>query len=269
MQLSKHIQHWLIILAFLSGSYFLSRLNEKPIVFITKQESTFNVDSNFLLYFNLGQKRLISSLLWIATILESDHDHYKNKDLNSWMFLRFKNISIIEPEFKLTYSFGGPYLSIIKDDLEGASYIYDRGLSMFPMDQNLLYNAGFHYYFEVGDFDKAYPILKKLNTFSNNSPMMVSTLARLEANSGNLNDAFMVLSQYQDSFPKDSIVWKKIYEYRYSLKAEIDLNCLNNKLSNCSMADLDNNPYIFKKDQFYSQKEWIPFKRNVAKSRQE
>ena len=102
MKNSKHISNGLLYLimgAALVSSWHISQKIEKPALFVSKQQSSFNVDNKFWSNFHFGQKRLISSLYWIATILESDHEHYKGKNLNSWMFLRFNTISGLEPNF--------------------------------------------------------------------------------------------------------------------------------------------------------------------------
>lgn len=261
MKNSKTFANLLIALFFiaaLSASFLALQRTEKSLLFISKQQSTLNIDNNFLSYVNLGQKRLISSLLWIATIIESDHDHYKEKDLNSWMFLRFNTISVMEPLFKETYIFGGQYLSIIKDDLPGASYIYDKGLKLYPNEYTLLRDAGFHYYFEVGNFQKAHSIYKKLINYAEATPLMISTLARMESQEGNLDDAFnLLMARYQQIPDKESVVAKKVLHNLYAIKAERDLDCLNRpKTSDCQPNDLEGNPYYLSKDGYRAAREW-------------
>lgn len=264
MRISKYIRDntiLMIALVSLSGSYFFSQKTDKPLIFIPKQVSSFNIENQFLDHFNLGQKRLISSLLWIATILESDHEHYKGKDLNSWMFIRFRTISHLEPKFYETYNFGGPYLSIIKDDLAGASYLYKKGLQYYPNDYNLLKNASFHFYYEALDYDQAYIVLKKLSAHPNTPPAMLSSLARIESQNGKLEDAFnILLSSYESLRDKEGFLAKKMREHLYAIKAEIDLTCLNSNSLNCSRKDLNNETYYLVKDKFRARKEWVPFR---------
>jgi hypothetical protein len=264
MKLSKYLRD-VISVAFigagLSGAYFVSKTLTVPPMQITKQQSSLNLDTDFLKYFNLGQKRLYSSLFWIATILESDHDHYKGKNLNSWMYLRFLTISNLEPKFLPTYTFGGPYLSIIKDDLEGASMIYDKGLSLYPDDYNLLSNAAFHYQFEKIDHDKSYKLYEKLSTSPKATVNQISSLARLKANDGNLETAYELLQNLYSQQPdSNSFLSKKIWGFLYALKAENDLKCLNNKNRNCNLKDLDNDFYIHENDIYRAKKVWTPYR---------
>lgn len=249
----------LIILASLSTSYLVCRLVEKPYLSISKQDSSYNINSTFWTYLNLGQKRLISSLLWVATILDADVEHYKKRDLNSWIFLRFSTISMLEPLFRETYSFGAPYLSIAKDDLSGASYLYERGLKFYPDDYTILYNASFHYYFESHEYDKAEATLEKLVKHPKTPTFAFTSLARIKANQTNLKDAFIFLSEYLTKQSPDSFIYKKIEEYLYSLKAEIDLQCLNAKEINCSKVDYDGRPYLELNGHYQAAKKFVPF----------
>lgn len=240
----------------------INRGLSKPIIVITKQNEAWNLNVEMIKNFNLGFRRLESSLLWISTILESDQEHYKKKDLNSWMFLRFNSISELEPKFYENYSFGGIYLSIIKDDLPGATVIYNKGLSHYGNDFALLRDAGFHFYFEVGDFDRAYKIYSKLKGNPRASSTVISTLARLEKSHGNPEAAFnLLLDKYNQLSDKKSFLAVKIQMHLYALKAEIDLNCLNSvSEKNCSTKDFNGDTYFKKNGSYQSIKPWEPFR---------
>ncbi len=159
---TKSLIHYLIIFLLLVVSGFIHQQQQLPLFEISKQESSLNFKKEILLTAHLGLKRLISSILWIKTLIESDHVHYKKNDLNDWMYLRFKTIIELDPYFKQAYIFGGIYLSVIKDDDQGAKEIYDRGLEKFPDEYELLLNGGFHYYFELKDHKRAYELLKQI-----------------------------------------------------------------------------------------------------------
>lgn len=263
MKISKFFQQSSILLAsfgLLASATYINNSNPMPHPFISKQDSTTNFKNNFFQFFNLGQKRLITSLLWISTILESDIDHYKEKNLNSWMYLRFKTISILEPLFFENYAFGGPYLSVIKDDITGASDVFNLGINQYPDDLGLLQNAAFHFYFEAHDFKRAGEIHRHLIKMPKISPVIYSNLARMEHDSGNIEDAYKILENHYNSLnDKNSRIALKIRENLYSLKAEIDLNCLNNKKHNCQKFDLDHDKYLFDGSTFRAKKPWAKF----------
>lgn len=272
MSLSKIVKaHYLLVLSVILLGYasVVSRKYEKPYLFITKQEDSLNFNDKLLANYNLGLKRLISSVLWISTILESDNDHYKQKDLNSWMYLRFNSISNLEPLFYENYLFGGTYLSIIKDDLEGASMIYDKGLSYYGGEYELLRDAGFHYYFEVENYNRAYEIYSRLKNHPKTSPLVISALARMEKAQGNVDEAYqLLLNRYNQTADKGSFIAIKLADHLYSLKAERDLTCLNSKTpANCETVDFLGNNYIKKNGVYVSVKPWQPFKIKRKKGR--
>jgi tetratricopeptide (TPR) repeat protein len=234
--------------------------SERPYLQISKQESSLNFNEQLLSRFNLGLKRMLSATLWISTILESDVEHYKGKDLNSWMFLRFNSISILDPNFYENYVFGGSYLSIVKDDIVGASIIYNKGLELFPDDYELLKSAGFHFYFEANDKKTAYPIYKKLKELNPNNPTFSTTFARMMAAEGNLEDALATLDEFQLKHSLDSVIGEKIFNFRYAIRAELDLQCLNSGASGCKTHDLEGNPYFKKNEQYVALKAWTPYR---------
>ena len=161
--LKKSTSYYILLSLFFL--FFSINANKKlalPTINISKQLAASNFNPEFTRIFSLGQKRLLSSLLWSKTLLESDVDHYKSHDLNSWLFLRFRTLMTLEPNFYEVYLYGGQYLSVIKDDLNGATYLFDRGLEKFPNDYKMLYHAGFHFYTETKDFSKAKNIFTKL-----------------------------------------------------------------------------------------------------------
>ena len=116
----------LSILFFLIYSWNLKKNNPRPIIKVSEQNSQINFNKNALKVLSLGQARLISSIIWVQTLMESDLEHYKNNDLNSWMYLRFDSITQLDPLFYEAYLWGGIYLSIVKDDAYGAKSLYQK-----------------------------------------------------------------------------------------------------------------------------------------------
>jgi len=212
---------------------------------ITKQDSAVNFNISFLKILAMGNKRLFTDILWITTLLESDHSHYKNKDLNSWMFLRFKSIIELDPQFLKAYQFGGQYLSIIKDDLFGAEIIFDSGLEVFPEDYLLNFNSGFLQAFELGNSAKAIKNYGSILSHPKTPIYVKSIINKLRYNESNdLDLAYkLVLETYLNT---DEIFLKeKLKTDLYAIKATIDLNCLNSLNSNsCNLKDHNGTLYI-------------------------
>ena len=263
MNINKVFDNFKILFIAFSALTIANSFNlksERPYLQVSKQESSINFNEQLIAKFNLGLKRLMAASLWISTILESDIEHYKGKDLNSWMFLRFNSISILDPQFYENYVFGGTYLSIVKDDIVGASIIYKKGLELFPYDFELLKSAGFHFYFEANDKEQAFPIYQKLKKLRPDNPYFTATLSRMIAAEGNLEDALEILTELQSKHSLDSLVGSKIFGFRYAIRAELDLACLNSAAKGCRTHDLSGNAYIKKSSGFVAAKNWTPYR---------
>jgi len=249
----------LLSICLLIGAGFLNEALIKPELNIKKQESAININSDFVKFLNGGNSRLLADLLWIITLLESDLEHYQQKDLNSWMYLRFKTIMSLDPLFLQNYQFGGKYLSIVKDDILGAKEIFDKGLKIYPDDYELLFNAAYLYGFELQNDKEAYKLYLKVAKFPQ-APSYIKTLAyklRFESNQ-NLEFALKFL---EDTFKteKDIFLKKKILKDMYAIRAQIDLNCLNSNNKNCNKLDMDGKKYIESNGKFIAPKKFIKY----------
>ncbi len=260
---SKNSNNFLILIMgsvfFIAANILQSKIH-RPILVISKQQSAVTLNQNFINFFSLGNKRLISDMIWIQTLLESDTEKYGLHDKNSWMFHRFRSISELDPLFYQNYLWGGQYLSIVKDDLEGASEIYGRGLIHFPNDYKLNFNNGFNYYFELGEFEKGLYYLKKIVNHPDLPDPLKHVINKLEfETSGDYDTAlnFLILSYEQNS---DETIRKKLLAEIYSLKAEKDLNCLNKGELGCDKNDAEGIPYVFKNGTYKAHKEFTPFR---------
>jgi len=193
-----------------------------PPIKTTKQDSTTNLNYQIYQFGHSGYRRFLSSWLWVATIIQSDEEHYKTRDLNSWMFHRFYTISILEPKFYENYKFGALYLSVVKDDIPGASIMYEKGMQEYPEDFNLWYDAGFHFRFEAKNLDKARAIYQKLKEIPSNKHMVYTSLAKLEALNGNFKVAYEIArEQYEKYKDNNSFLAAKFYNYMEEFKAKI------------------------------------------------
>jgi hypothetical protein len=248
-------------------NYLKYKIKPQSIV-LNRQKTAINFAPSFYTLFNLGQKRLISSYLWINTLLNSDIDHYENDKLDSWFYLRLETITNIDQRFYEAYLYGGQYLSVIKDDKKGAELIFTKGLKQFPQDYDLNFYTGFHYYFELGlpkvalkHYEKIYRNPKTQRV----APYLPSLVAKLKISQGySLKNAFNILSTtlLQST---DERLREKIKKSLYALKAEIDLKCLNQQDSNkksCKLTDYQGNPYIHdvKSNTYSARQLWKPFR---------
>lgn len=234
----------IFVICICSANFLHFKFKKKQIV-IDKQESAINLKEDLLLLFSIGQNRLLSDLLWITTLLESDLKHYKKRDYNSWLYLRFLSIANLDPLFLRNYQFGGQYLSIIKDDLYGAKEIFERGLSYYPNDFDLNFNAAFLYAFELVEPKRAIELYENLIRLNKAPKYIISIVNKLKyEKTGNIELAYELVKESLNRIEHGSKVYAKLKKDLYSIKATIDLKCLNNQKENCDKLDANGNEYI-------------------------
>lgn len=257
------------ILIIVSPLNYINKTIIRPPITVAIDEKAINFNTTFLQLFSLGNKQLIGSLFWVKTLLDSDLQHYKNKDLNSWMFLRFDTITDLSPRFYEAYLYGGQYLSIVKDDDFGAERIYQKGLIEFPEDFWLNFNGAYHYYFELHQISKAQKLYRKIQYHElakKHYPYLPSVVAKISALKGDIYTAQQLLKLAYKRAPENSKIKQKFYISLYAIKAEIDLQCLNDfrsERSTCERLDLDGSPYIRGSDGngiYYAVKKWKKFR---------
>jgi tetratricopeptide (TPR) repeat protein len=236
------------ILFFISN--WLCQFSEKPVLITSKQESAQNFNYNFLKYISLGNRRMFADWIWVQTLLESDLEHYKRNDLNNWMYIRFNTILTLDPKFLEAYQFGGQYLSIIKDDDLGAIDIYTKGLSMYPEDYFLIWNTGFHYYYELGDYEAAAKLFEKILYHKRSPNYLPSILAKLKNKGGDYETALKILENSFQKSPDNSPMKYKFAQNILSLKVSHDLNCLNNNVVNCVLYQPSEIQYVLKDGKY-------------------
>jgi hypothetical protein len=244
------------------AGYLNQNLN-KPKIIVPKQKSAVNINDQVLLVVSAGQRRLLSSFFWITTLLESDLDRFRSEqseDKYSWLFFRFKTIATLEPRFLNAYIFGGKYLNIVTDDLEGSNYIFMKGLETYPDNFELNYNLAYLLAFEMGRFKEAAFYYSKIVDDPKSPVHTRSLIAKLQYQSGTgLDEAYKaVLDLYQRE--KTDFLKVKYRKDLYAIKAEIDLNCLNLLKKGCSKRDFDSNPYLYGNGKYYSAKQYARYK---------
>jgi tetratricopeptide (TPR) repeat protein len=233
---------------------------KRPEIIVSKQASAVNINTIFLRLLSFGNKRLIADTLWIQTLLESDLEFYKGDPFNNWMYLRFSSIAELDPKFYENYLWGGQYLSIIKDDLEGAADIMNRGLAKFPDDYRLNFNQGFNYYFEMENIEKAIPYLERVENHPSAPRFITSLLIKLKHESG--ADPLLTIAIIKEAYDKteDQTLKNKLAKDLYALKAEIDLNCLNQHKPNCDLKDAHGEYYVLNNGTYHAVTPYSPYK---------
>ncbi|MDZ4081753.1 MAG: hypothetical protein U1E10_02365 [Bdellovibrionales bacterium] len=79
----------------------------------------------------------------------------------SWVFQMLNAITDLAPRWRLPYASGAIMLSVVVDDREGASHIFEKALKQFPDDYSLNYRAAYHFLWEEKVPEKAAKYLLK------------------------------------------------------------------------------------------------------------
>ncbi len=259
-----------IVTIFFTFFNILYKPSKKPIFYVSKQKETINFDTDFMRFGSIGQYRMLSSLLWVETLLFSDLEKYKNRDLKSWMYLRLNNIVRLDPFFYDAYVWGGIYLAIIKDDLLGAADLYEEGLKHFPDDYLLNFYAAFNYFHQLDNKPRAIELLEKIEHHPKAPPLIHRLVARLKADTGEMEAAFIALHTVYQTTPEGNLR-KRLFEDLYAIRAEIDLNCLNNQneKKECVREDFEGKPYITTNGKYKAQRQWKPYRSRATASQKQ
>lgn len=235
-------------------SFYLMSLTTYPKIDITKQDSAFNLNQDILKIASLGQKRMLADILWVKTLLESDLEHYSKKDLSSWMYLRFKSIAELDPKFYENYLYGGQYLMIVKDDIPGAEKILTKGAEFYPNDYHLNFTTGYLYALEIGNLKKSLIYYERIKDAPQRPQNFDSFLAKIMNESLGREEALLYSIESLKRTPEDTPIFKKIRSNIYSLRASLDLECLNSRDNkNCNRLDYFNTPYLYKNGSYTSK----------------
>lgn len=238
----------------------LHRSSPMPRFDLEMQDKAININQDMLRIFSLGNKRLISNLIWVQTLLQSDEVQYRRGDKKNWMYLRFKTIAELDPLFYHNYLWGGTYLSIIKDDIHAATEIFDQGLHFYPDDFELNYRQGFNYYFEAGEFQKGLKHLEKIEHYPQTPHPIKLVINKLRFETSFNYDVALSYLFVSLQKEKDPVLIKKLSNDFYALKAERDLKCLNANEANCDRKDAEGNWYIKVNQDWKAPKEFKPYR---------
>src|SRR5690606_26711251 len=136
-----------------------------------------------------------------------------------WGYHMLNLITEIAPRFHLAASIGPISLSVIADDIEGATALFEKALKLFPNDWLLHYQAGYHHLFELEDKGAALAHFERANLLG--APGWLPLLiARLHSELGRQAVAVSVLK---------SLVEKGHHDRRVIERAEGKLKSLSKK----------------------------------------
>lgn len=158
--------------------------------------------------FAFGYQETIADLLWIRLLQDIDIcETAKNgvahpgdgtneggapKCRFGWVYQMVDAITTLTPHWKLPFRTGALMLSIVVDDIDGATKIFEKGIALYPYDYSLNYNGAYHYIWEVKNPKRASELL--IAAAKSGGPAWLYSLAgKLISEEGKIDLAIQVL----------------------------------------------------------------------------
>ena len=180
-------------------------------------------------HFSFGYKDNIADSLWLRVIQNYDHcDQQRlkahglvkgkdqpifgpNRVMNcerGWVYQMLKVIMTMSPRFEAPALSGGVILSVLVDDIEGATEIFDIATKNHPTNWSVWYRAAYHHLYETENKERAAEMLIRAGQYG--APSWVFSLAsRLYTEAGKLELArSMILSLLKDMKDDDPMADK-------------------------------------------------------------
>lgn len=139
----------------------------------------------------------------IEDVVNREHKQRVGRCENSWVFHMIDAITELAPSFRIPYATGGTILSVAVDDIAGATQIWSKAVGRFPADWRILYNASYHYLYEVGDRTEAARLL--VESSKNGGPYWLDLLAsRLYSKTGKAALGKAVMMEFLEKNPEQA-----------------------------------------------------------------
>ena len=165
--------------------------------------------------FTFGFAISIADGLWLRYLQASDYcDQVIDRTASgssickpqSWLYQNLNLATDLDPVFDpMMYRMGALSLTVIINDFEGASLLFDKGVKNHPKDWTLLYSAAYQAYFEEKNLKKAADLYAR--AAENGAPDWVGVMAgRLAAEGGDFEYAKKVLQTMIDTHQDEKLI---------------------------------------------------------------
>lgn len=139
-------------------------------------------------YLHFGYNEPIADSLWLRAIQDFDYCEAEIAAQvcqgSGWLYQMLDTITNLSPQYRIVYATGASTLSVIVNDIEGASKFFDKAVIAFPKDWPILYRAAYHALIEEKNNRKAADLLVAAAKNGGNS-WFNSLAAKLYGESGN------------------------------------------------------------------------------------
>lgn len=187
-----------------------------------------------LRHFTLGFDELLADSLWLRLIQDYDLCEQQRAEEGAprigvnrvsdcrkgWVFHMLNVITELAPKFRMPYATGGVALSVLVDDVEGATILINKAVRRFPHDWPILYRASYHFLFELDDKSRAAELM--VRAAQNGGPDWLPLLAaRLYTKAGKAYLGHSVLSHFEKQYG-DNPGLEKLRERLRDLRSKLE-----------------------------------------------
>ena len=169
-----------------------------------------------LKYFTFGYSELVADTIWLRTIQDFDYCENKIERVRArneapdwrcdhgWVFHMIDTVTELAPRFRDAYLSGGLFLSILVNDISGATTVFDKGVARFPSDGKINYYAGYHALIEEKNEKKAAGLFEA--AVRNGAPAWVAGLAaNIYKKEGKLEISKQIIIETLDRSPDPAV----------------------------------------------------------------
>ncbi len=148
---------------------------------LTPLQAQYHADSIRRLSF--GFDHAIASLLWVRLLQQASHEKISG-DRVSWEYAQLAAIVRLNPGFLKAYSFGSAFLSVFRQDVEGATRLLRAWVARQPTYWRAQSSLGYHLFAEAGQYEEASRHILLASQLEGAPPYLASLGVRLLSEKG-------------------------------------------------------------------------------------
>lgn len=184
-----------------------------------------------LKHYAFGFQDSMADSLWIRYIQDIEKCQMLGRETDGkspcskgWGYQMLEQITELAPKFRMPYAVGPLSLSIIVDDYDGASLLFEKAIKAFPADWPILYRAGYHYLYDKQDYKRSAELM--LEAHKHGGPHWLPMLAaRLYSKEGQIDVGLLTLADYLEGVRDEKL--RKTIKRRIAV-----LQCQKDQITN-------------------------------------
>jgi len=141
--------------------------------------------------FSLGLDSWVAGLVWIRLLQVASHEPVSDGKL-SWEYAQLLTVVELDRHFENAYDFGSSFLSVFRQDREGAKDLLTRWTKERPNHWRPRYHLGYHLFAEMGEPAQASLEILKAAELPGSPPWLSSLGVRLLSDAGAFRYALSV-----------------------------------------------------------------------------